>query len=111
MPRRTVSTRKAAEWRHHVDRQIAGNLTAAAYCRKSQLPLSTFRWWQHRLAANDLCKQKPSVPEFVPLPFVPNGSPLNGLAILMPGGYRIIVHPTTERMLLSDTIRLLRASQ
>jgi len=105
MPR-PASPKPAAVWRRHVDCQATGDLTIAAYCRKTKLNLGTFRWWRSRLNRRSPAGNTPG---FVMMPHVSGtATALNGVTILLPGNVRLIAYPQTERQLLADAVRLLR---
>lgn len=100
------SPKTVAMWRRHVARQHAGNLTAAAYCRKSKIPVTAFRWWRSRLLREVLPK---SGLGFVRLPPSVGTIEPAGVTIHLPGNIRLCAYPQTERRLLADAVRLLRA--
>lgn len=68
MPTSRRPRRTAAQWRTIVQRFDASDDTAAEFCRRERLSVTSFDRWRHRFAAEDLeagfieLRQKPRSP-------------------------------------------------
>jgi len=65
------SRSKAARWRRYIREWRRSDLTQAQFCRRHNLALSTFSWWQRHLRNGTHARTAPArrsrTPSFVPI--------------------------------------------
>jgi hypothetical protein len=81
---RGVDRDKLAAWRRRLARHAKSGLTAAEFCRREQVSVSLWKYWQRRIkrVASMPRAQPPSAESFRPIEIIPRRSVL----LRFPGG-------------------------
>ena len=89
-----------ARWRGILRDQVRSGLSAAAYCRRVRVPLSSFYFWRRKLryGARAFAEVR-VVPE-------PTGDG-RALEVRLPGGRCVVVRPGFDRQTLLDLLSAL----
>ena len=97
--KRTIWQQRFTEWRR-------SGLGPTAWCRKAQVPLSSFYYWRSQLCDTAGSTASPaSPPHFIPITLRPSGS---AMTIRLDNALSIDVAPDIDRTLLRDMVALLR---
>jgi len=110
----TVNRRRGeAFWRRTLAAQRSSNLTQLQFCRRNDLPLSTFQRWRKRLQDGSAGREGPSVPAFVSVEVCPDPEStdlLDRFELVFPNGLRLHLPSRVEGRALTEVLLALEVA-
>ncbi len=106
-------SRGEAFWRRTLAEQRHSGLTQLEFCRRHDLPRSTFQRWRRRLEKSCAAAAEPEPPEFVSVEIRPQpepAEPSDGFELIFQSGLRLKLPRRVEGQALVEVLRALEVT-